>query len=474
MNNNMNNNNNNVNNKKVQQQQQQQLPYNRLYSIIINAWLKSGHINAPKESKNILIKLSNMFRDGISDAGPDTITYSSVIATYAAHGDVDGANDILKMMEDEEDEEDEEDDNNNNNKNATATTAAKPNMRTYSTLINVWSKSGRDDAPKEAKKLLDKVIDLHSRGKIDEGPNTIIYSSVIDTYAAHGDVIGATKILKMMEDDYFNSSSSSSSSSNKNKNNNNKNNNDAKPDMRTYSTLINAISKSGNVNASKQATDLLKKMINLFINGDLDEAPNAITYSSVMDAYAVDGDIDGAMNILNMMKDDYNSGNKTAKPNLRTYNILINAISKSDTDDAPQQAEILLTTMIYLYSKRELLEGPNSFTYSSVMYAYAVQGDIDGANDVHEMMKNEFKSGNKKCRPTVMTYSILIKAWAKSGKDNTPEEVEKILQEMKDLHKSGDLVEGPNHITYTSMIDSLQKFDGTEDRVKELISLQKK
>jgi pentatricopeptide repeat protein len=244
--------------------------------------------------------------------------------------------------------------------------------------------------------------------------------------------------------------------------------------MRTYSTLINAISKSGNVNASKQATDLLKKMINLFINGDLDEAPNAITYSSVMDAYAVDGDIDGAMNILNMMKDDYNSGNKTAKPNLRTYNILINAISKSDTDDAPQQAEILLTTMIYLYSKRELLEGPNSFTYSSVMYAYAVQGDIDGANDVHEMMKNEFKSGNKKCRPNVMTYSILIKAWAKSGKDNTPEEVEKILQEMKDLHKSGDLVEGPNHITYTSMIDSLQKFDGTEDRVKELISLQKK
>ncbi|OEU11916.1 hypothetical protein FRACYDRAFT_137581, partial [Fragilariopsis cylindrus CCMP1102] len=330
---------------------------------VIGILSNSRNIHSHEKALDILQHMKRVYDEGSggSNIRPNAVTYATVINAFARKGDIvgskkgdaEGATDILKMMEDD-------------CSNSVKKKHLKPNVRTYSTLINAWSKSGRDDAPQEAKKLLDKVIDLHSKGDLDEGPNVITYNSVIDSYAVQGDVEGASTILKMLEDDFQ------------------AGNLDAKPDMRTYSTFINAISKSGDIDAPKQAEDVLKKMNDLFLKGELDEAPSAITYSSVMDAYAAEGDINGATNILKLMKDAYTSGNKAARPNLRTYNILINTISKSGTENAPQQAEILLTTMIYLFSIKELPDGPNLFSYNTVMDAYAVQGDTDGASDVHE------------------------------------------------------------------------------------------
>merc|ERR1711971_1057344 len=120
-------------------------PYVRAYSILINAWSKSRMADAPIEAKKVLVKLSNMYSNGFIEEGPNTITYTSVINTYAAHGDVEGASDMLGMME-----KDFEAGNND----------ARPNIRTYSTIINAWSKSGHDNAPHEAKNMLNKIIYL--------------------------------------------------------------------------------------------------------------------------------------------------------------------------------------------------------------------------------------------------------------------------------------------------------------------------
>ena len=47
-----------------------------------------------------------------------------------------------------------------------------------------------------------------------------------------------------------------------------------------------------------------------------------------------------------ILKDDYRSGNKDAKPDVQTCNTLINAWSKSGNHDAPIQAELLLKEII--------------------------------------------------------------------------------------------------------------------------------
>lgn len=246
-----------------------------------------------------------------------------------------------------------------------------------------------------------------------------------------------------------------------------------------------------------------------------------------------------------MMKDDYlNNGNRMAKPNVQSFNTLIDTYSKSisssqnydsleATIDAPDEAELLLNDMIDLYSRGELKGNgpdiysyngvincwsksnqpnspqralqilqsmrknrndnsktvikPDTITYNSVLDAYARHGDVVGANKVWEMMKED--GSYTAAKPNVRTYSILIDAWSKSasasasGADVTAtntadriiiDEVERLFTELNIRYDNGDLGEegGPNEITYTSMIQCLDKFHGTEKRVEELKNLR--
>ncbi|OEU10328.1 TPR-like protein [Fragilariopsis cylindrus CCMP1102] len=415
-------------------------PNIRTYSILIHAWSKSGKDDSPVQARRILQKVSTNNSSGYLNEGPNVITYAAVMNAYAAQGDVEGASDILKMMEA---------DFESGNKDA------KPNIRTYNTLIHAWSKSGKADSPVQARSILQKLITNNSSGYLNEGPDVITYNSVINAYAIRGDVDGATDVLEMMEADF--------ESGNK----------DAKPDIRTYNSLIHAWSKSGKVHAPHEAKNILDRVIDLHSKGDLEESPDAISYNSVMGAHAAQGDVEGASDILKMMEDDFNSGNSAAKPNMRAYSNVIHAWAKSGRDDAPHEAKNQLDKIINLHSKGNIEVGPDTIAFGSVMNAYAEQGDTQGASEVNDMMKNAFKAGNKNVRPNTQTYTILIKAWGKSIKKNAPEEVEKILQEINDLHASGDLQEGPTKRTYSLIIDCLHRFKGTKKRVGELKILQK-
>jgi pentatricopeptide repeat protein len=416
------------------------VPYIRAYSILINAWSKSKKADSPAQARSVLQELIDMHFNGYIEEGPDVVAYTSVIDTYASRGDPQGASDILKMMEDDFEA---------GNKDA------KPNTHTYNTLIHAWSKSGKDDSPAQARSILQKLISNNSSGYLNEGPDVITYSSVINAYAIRGDIDGATDVLEMMEADFESG------------------NTDAKPNIRTYGILIHAWSKSGQVHAPHEAKNILDRVIDLHSKGDLKEAPNTIIFGAVMDAYAEQGDTQGASDILKMMEDDFESGNKGAKPDIRAYNTLIHAWSKSGQVHAPHEAKNILDRVIDLHSKGDLKEAPNTIIFGAVMDAYAEQGDTQGASEVNDMMKNAFKAGNTNGRPNSQTYTILIKAWGKSSKKNAPEEVEKILQEINDLHTSGDLQDGPDKVTYSSMIYCLQRFKGTEKRVEELKNLKK-
>ena len=71
--------------------------------------------------------------------------------------------------------------------------------------------------------------------------------------------------------------------------------------------------------------DILESMLNHYQNGNEKVRPNMITYNSVLDAYARNGDIKGALEIWDLMNNDYLSGNLSAEPNIPSYNTLINA-----------------------------------------------------------------------------------------------------------------------------------------------------
>jgi len=279
-------------------------------------------------------------------------------------------------------------------------------------VINAYSKSRRDDAPKQALAILEGMISAYKMTNNDKiRPDVITYTAVIDAHARRGDYEGAMKVFMMQANDYKK-----------------EDNIFAKPNIITFNTMINACSKSDRDDIPETAEQILTIIDVWHGRKDLQEGPNTITYSGV-----------------------------------------INCWSKSNRPEAPSRALAILETMIAKYKVDGINDvRPNTITYNSVMDAYARQGDIDGAKKVFMMMKEDYGSGNQNALQNLLTYNILLNAWANSRNENAPVEVEKILKEINDCHNSGKLKEGPDKIIYSKMIRCLELYPGTEERIQEL------
>eukprot|EP00536_Pseudo-nitzschia_multiseries_P015858 jgi/Psemu1/43982/gm1.43982_g len=539
-----------------------------VYNAVINCFSKSNTPDAPDRARTILETMISRYNnestknsDDENVVRPNAITYNSVLNAHARQGDVKGATEIFGMMK---------------NDFESGNAAAKLQVQTYNILIDAWSKSNKVNAPQEAESLLEEIVRMQSEGKFDqeEGPDIITYSAVINcyskskvqdaptrarkllqtmiseyengskkgnvrpdkvvygavmnTHARQGDIKGATEVFEMMKKDFHSG------------------NQKAEPNVPSYNILIDAWSKSNKEDAPKQAELLMKEMIQMHADGVLKEGPdaitygavincysksnlkdaprrardlletmiaqcdgddtkkdvrpNTITYAGVMDAYARQGDVEGATEVFEMLKQDPN-----CEPNVQTYTILIDAWSKSNDEDAPLQAALLLREMVGMGSanRQNLRKGqskasslqqgslsrargvlkdlharyecwdktthPDTVTYNAVMNAFAKQGDVEGATDAFRLIEQDFESGNN-CNALVdvRTYNILLDAWAKSGNEEAPAESEKILNLMNWRFNNGEFDKRPDAVTYRTVIQCLELFEGTEDRIKEL------
>lgn len=316
---------------------------NRAIGVVV----KSKTSGALDQALDLLSDMIALYeRDGGScTVRPDVITYSSVINAYAQQGNFEGAMKVFKMQLRDFKRE--------------SNTDAKPNLRTFNTVINACSKSDGRGVPETAEKLLETVSLWHSRGDLEEGP-----------------------------------------------------------DIFTYSGVINCWSKSSRPEAPQRALGILKAII-LKHDETRDDSirPDTITYSTVMDAYARRGNVEGANQVFQTMKDDFRSGNKRAKPNVRSYSILIDARAKSESASAPIEAESLLKEMIDLYIQGKLDEGPDCFSYTGVINCWSKSNRPEAPQRVLDILKtmvSEYKEGgNEKIRPNKITYSTVMDAYAR-------------------------------------------------------------
>ena len=97
------------------------------------------------------------------------------------------------------------------------------------------------------------------------------------------------------------------------------------PTTISYTGVINTFGKSSLPDSHHRALAILEEMASRARAGDEGVRPNKITYNSVIDAFARKQDAAGAKSVYEMMEEDYESGNASAKPDLTTYNTLMNA-----------------------------------------------------------------------------------------------------------------------------------------------------
>jgi pentatricopeptide repeat protein len=270
------------------------------------------------------------------------------------------------------------------------------------------------------------------------------------------------------------------------------------PPTKAYNTVMNGWSNTSKFtkDVPHQTHFLLKEMKGKYQQGFQDLRPDVVSYSVVMKAYGKVGQAVQAEKLLDEMYQDYQSGNLSAQPDLRAFGILAMAWARSKSSEAPERAASILNRLWELYESKVVPFKPNRIlyntvldcwakshsrnapekaqallqemqhrfettgdydlrpdvvSYSVVIHAYARQGNIAKAESMLEKLHQEYRQGNETARPNVRSFSMVLAAYAKA-KGSSPLQAERVLEHMKELHQSGTLEDKPNYFSYSNVI----------------------
>jgi len=257
------------------------------------------------------------------------------------------------------------------------------------------------------------------------------------------------------------------------------------PDVRSYTKVINALSRSKRRDSASLAEQLLYKMERISESGENPSAkPNTFTYTAAIEAQAnsmMEGSPEKAEELLVQMIRKYQSGDPDVSPNARCFNAAISSYAKSAQPGAAQQAESLFERLDGLYMSGLEEAKPNSFNYNSLITAWANcpdQEDENGvcsarkAQEILERMEQCYASGDESCKPTTISYNAVIDAYAKSKQEEAAERAEQVLRRMGVLYKEGADIK-PNTRSFNTVINAWAKSgrEDAADKAQDLLDL---
>jgi pentatricopeptide repeat protein len=235
-------------------------------STILKALQKSNRPDATEKAEQIFNSISS----------PNTVVYNTLLNIYAHTGNVDKALVLFSEMESKY--------RSGANKNC------RPDMHTHATMLNALQKSNREDSIEKAEQIVSRI----------SSPDTVIYTTLLNFYAKHGNVEKALALVREMQSDF---------DTGKNKN--------CRPNMRTYATVLNALQKSNVSNAADQAEQIFNSI----------SSPNTIVYNTLLNIYARRGMGQTAVALTRRMQVDFDSGtNRDCRPDDMTETTLWKAL----------------------------------------------------------------------------------------------------------------------------------------------------
>ena len=138
------------------------------------------------------------------------------------------------------------------------------------------------------------------------------------------------------------------------------------PNNRHFNVVINAYAKCSDPLAAKKAYDLLQRMK----QGSFRSKPDIITYTSVIECCSKSADPDASTVAVNLLEEAFalheQTGDPALRPNLRTFTMVI--LTLANRNGSIVQARELLTRLVKLYeeTKDEALM-PSAYPYNYVL-----------------------------------------------------------------------------------------------------------
>lgn len=371
---------------------------------------------AARGDKTAAARAEDVLRSLEEQGAADTISYNGVIKAYAKSRSnlaVRRAESILDRMELSYERLMKQD-----VQEGTLAEMVKPNIRSYSTLLDAYSRNPHKKTAEESEMLLDRV---RRRYEETDDPDLAVNVYAVNSVLHHWSksnrgvegAIGATALLNRMKEEGL-------------------------VDTISYNTVIDAWARSGAEDAGAKAESILRNMqskaeedVSWAAATDYDARapprPNVRTYCCVIDAWSAGNDpsaTERASALLSELEQKYEeTGDEGLRPNEFAYGACLNAFSRSEKPDKALSALKLLKQMKELWrSGGNMSARPNIVHYNTVLNACATMSRhgeggssvdaLDEAMDIVRTLYDEIAAEESTVRPDDFTYGNILKACA--------------------------------------------------------------
>jgi pentatricopeptide repeat protein len=341
----------------------------------------------------------------------------------------------------------------------------RPNVRSYNALLNAMARASgsidQDNSEKnnmtnsddiddclarQAEQVLQRMFQLHHQGIPGVLPDVFSFAAVLMAYQRASSsnpqaAIRADGLVRYMEELYVARTIP------------------APPDVYHYTILCGTWAKSSSLHYysnSKTSTSTLVK--------------------GRRAAYKNNRASERCVQILVHMMKRHQEGYPNVKPNVRTFNAVLDCLARTGQGE---RAEQLLYYMLNLYSKQgDRSARPDSFSFNSVIRAFSRDGIVKGSGRRAEAVLDRFleyydeemsktstadnknsnmtlsSSSTYTVRPDLRSFTNIIAFYEKSKELDAPYRAEYVLNRLISLFKDGQKHLAPTQFAIASVMDS--------------------
>ena len=300
---------------------------------------------------------------------------------------------------------------------------------TYSACINAFAKSDDLDSPKQAELLLEDMKNAYKNGDMDVKPNVVNYNSVINAWGrckAKGSAQRAAEILKVMEKD------------------------NVEVDALSYSLVVSAWAHSAENDATIQAEAVLSDMENWARdkNMAIDQAFN----EELRDQQHKSQEQQEKSSHIKVENIRNKRSTPSSLPTIRVhldvdcYNTVLISLSKRQETDAPDRALAIIRRMKMLAEEGFETVRPNAKSWNSVLNTLSRSNDTTAAQRAEDVLREMNEEG---IVPDVFSYAALLHAYQKNTFPGSAQRADDIVRKMEKFYLDGKLSSGPDVYHYT-------------------------
>lgn len=292
-------------------------------------------------------------------------------------------------------------------------TAVKPTLMSYNTSLRAWAKVQNRNGAERADRVLSQMEAKHNAGISPVCPDLYSYSICIDAWAKSRDGCAgerAENIFERMQSEPA----------------------CLQPNLVVYNALINAWGASRDVKAGDKAMAVLTEM-----EEKSNVQPDRFSYSSVIDALAKSGTENAAELAEGVLARMETNGGRRI-PSIVTYNCVLNVLASSKSNDSGARAEAILGRM----------DVADAVSYNTVVKAWANSGCGDKAMKARRILNKMMEEADVPM-PDIYTFNSVLNACASSTADHV--RAFEIAMETFQLMKQFKHVR-PNAFTYGTLL----------------------